>query len=822
LAKDDKKTGKEKKKRGVLESFESLSSLKRFFIVLLIHIVLMVVFLPEVTLENKVFLSPDAKAPMSFASVGKEALKQGEYPLWNPYIFCGMPSFSSLAYTPYVYPVSYITHILHTYLHFPQMTWLLFHYVMAGVGVYLLLLTLGVSSVVATIAGVIFMLMPNYIAMGVHGHGSQASAIAYMPFVLLLVYRIFNGKRPLIFASLLGIVLGFQLLRGHVQISYYTFLLVALVSIFEVVHLWKEGKKQRAIKLSSYVLLSVVAAFGVAAVLVFPVKSYSVYSIRGAGGGGLNYGYATSWSLGVGEILTFIFPWAYGFGKHTYFGAMPFTDYPNYLGLATVIFAIFALLFSKHRWKLFLVLVAVVSTLLAFGKNFPLVYDACFKFLPYFNRFRVPVMVLIVQQLAVVLLFGFGLEEFISRLKKKELPKWMLPSTMKWILVGVAVLILFVALSSSSISDSFARNPRVTARVQAQWIPFLGSNFVKDLFRVIILLGLTLSVVFLAVKKKIVYSVVLVSVFVLLIVDLFYVDRLITHPEIGWKSNEYRIISHRREAEELLKSDPIIDFLKEDKSFFRIFPAPYAPINRWTYSTFPFSDNRFMAFRIFSLGGYHAAKLKVYQDVLDVMFESFRGRRIPQGILNMLNAKYIVSYSPIFKENESYPLVFNRDNFYVYRNVGALPRVFLVDRYRVMDEKVAIREITSNSFDPSKEVLLTSRPNLEPVSKEGSTIRVKNYNLNSIEMEASIASPCIAVVSEIFYPEWKLFVDGVEKNILRANYCLRAFELDSGRHSIQFRFSSSVIKRSFVASITTFSLLILLALFSHLFIYRRA
>jgi hypothetical protein len=148
----------------------------------------------------------------------------------------------------------------------------------------------------------------------------------------------------------------------------------------------------------------------ISAVLYVPAHDYAQHSIRGASvSGGLDYAYATSWSLHPAEMLTFLFPYSFGFGKDLYVGFMPFTDYPNYVGFVVLAGAVAAMAMVRSRFVWFLFFVVVVSTVVSFGRFFPVLYDPLFKYLPFFNKFRVPVMVLIVQQFALVLMFGIGL-----------------------------------------------------------------------------------------------------------------------------------------------------------------------------------------------------------------------------------------------------------------------------------------------------------------------------------------------------------------------------------------------------------------------------
>ena len=166
-------------------SFDSMKGWKRGIAAAVLLVAVLAILVPELVFHDDVFIAPDTKAPMSFRTVGRTSLEEGTYPLWNPYLFCGMPSFSSLAYTPYVYPVSFITHVLYRYAGFPAMAWLLLHYLLAGAGTYMLARSFGIRPSISLLAGILFMIMPNYMAAGANGHGSKAKAVAWMPQILL-------------------------------------------------------------------------------------------------------------------------------------------------------------------------------------------------------------------------------------------------------------------------------------------------------------------------------------------------------------------------------------------------------------------------------------------------------------------------------------------------------------------------------------------------------------------------------------------------------------------------------------------------------------
>ncbi len=788
---------------GFLESLETGASWRRAVALAAVLVVVLCVLMGDVIFGNRIFDVPDSQAPLSFAAVGEKALREGTYPLWNPYLFCGMPSYASLSFTPYVYPPAYVTYVLQRYLGFPEMTWLLLHYLLAGVGMYLLARFLGARSSVSMLAGAAFMIMPNFVAIGAYGHGSQAGSIAYMPFALLLSWHILRGNRRLTMAALLAIVLGFQMLRGHVQIAYYTYLLIGLLFLFEGSALLRARRAREVAAGAAFLAAAVVLAVGIAAVLLVPVRQYAAYSIRGGGGsGGLDYGYATNWSLHPKEMLTFVFPWAFGYGAPTYWGAMPFTNYPNYLGVVTVAFGLFACRYARSRRTWFLVAAIVFSTVLAFGKYLPLLYAPMFKWFPYFNKFRVPVMALIIQQLAAVAAMAIGLEEFLRRRDEKRLPRWLEPARMKWVLIGAAAVFMLALLASGAVKSGVARNPAVASRLSGTALDLASSAYAANLLKTLIVALVVCLVAFLAVSRRILANTVVLAIAIIAAVDLVIENGNILHPEKGWPGSK-AIIAEKSARDEFTRPDAVTDFLKADTTLYRLFPVPAAQLGQWGYSSPLFSENRFMTFGISSLGGYHAAKLKSYQDVMNEMFAAFNEGSYPAAIVDMLNAKYFYAVFPLFREGSPFPLALQAGDAYVYENPRALPRAFCVDTFRVLPPREALAALRAPWFDPSRMAILSEEPAVRPVSAAGSSARITEYGLNAISIAAHIERPCILVVSEIAYPDWRAEVDGKETRILPANYGLRAVPLSPGDHEIRMRFSSRALRGSLIVSIAS-------------------
>jgi hypothetical protein len=813
----------------------------QILICIFLLVVAICVIYPELVFQGKVLHAGDVEAAASLGIAIQNEMRDNDvYPLWNPYLYGGMPSYESLSYTPHVYPLSVVTNFLVKFLHFPNFTWLLFHIFVLGLGMCVLLMERGVHYLIAAGAGVLMMWMPNHVAVGAHGHGSQAIAVGFIPFALLLWDRLWRGKGVMVNASLLVILLGFQLLRAHLQISFYTIALLCLHVLFFGVQQIRDafkgkqgsassphvtffkqwtGKKAALVNVSASVLVLgvvVVGALLLSAVLFAPVRDYAQYSIRGASeSGGLDYEYATSWSLHPAEMLTFIVPFSFGFGVQAYHGHMPFTDYPNYVGLAVMFFALAALFLVKTRYVRFLLFIIVVATLVAFGKYLPVLYNPLFRWLPFFNKFRVPVMVLIVQQIALVLLFAIGL----TAMMRQDLSRGRQLALRGTIIAAVFLLVALVTRDFwiNQYAGSIAPKLKFVRSVaeQTAYSRLAADHLHKDLIKIGVMLVALCGLFFAFFRGALKAAPLAVLVVVIAAVDLFMIDQYILRPYKLFPGSR-PIIKAKSERDRFRQPDAVINFLKQDKSLYRVFPRSHSsvPLERDFQE---FHSNRYMNFGIASIGGYHAAKLSIYQEFLEMMDGVLN--RGDYNIINMLNVKYLVLANPL-PENLPFEQVWEGKNYrgerrIVYHNPWVLPRAFFVDEYRVASGKEALATLASaGGVDTSRMVLLEKAPSIEPRSREGASATVSAYEFNEIRLNASLASPALLVLSEVFYPAWKVFVDGSEGEIIRANHILRAVALPEGDHEVVFRYDSSLLKRSFVVSVATFIIALTLVLFS--------
>lgn len=727
-----------------------------------------------VMLEGLTFVSPDATAPVGFVRVGERELARGVYPLWNPYLFCGMPSFASLAYNPWIYPPDWPLALVQKVLPLPDLTWLVLYYFLGGLGVFLLCREWGVERWGATLAGLAFLSVPNLVAVGAHGHGSQLVDSAYIPWMLWLAARFLHrgGIADLSWLALAG---GFQFLRGHVQIGYYTWLAIGLYTAVEVLRP-AAGSLGRRLGRAAGVAAAGALAAGLAAFLYLPVREYARYSIRGAAeGGGVPYDYATAWSLHPIEIATFLIPGFAGFGGHTYWGGMPFTDYPHYMGLAVLLLALAGLVGAARRGTaFFLAVLGLFALALSLGKN-SLLYGFFFEWMPYFNKFRVPVMVLVLLQLAVAVAAGLGLSSLLAPPAGRAAGRDLRLTAG----LGVAAVVFALGLLPDLWRDAYlgwVRGLRPDFPEANAKAAFDGAA--RDATRVGFFALVALGGAALARRRTIPVAAAATAVCLVTVADLWIVDHRILEPVLGPR------VESRRESER----DDIVTFLESraGEGAFRIVPVQ------------DFQSNRYAGFAIASLGGYHAAKPRLVQDYLDrgAHFAPLQSLLGGQGwredaFWNVANVRYVVVPGTL---PEGSPLVpVHQGSQVVFENPNALPRASLGTRYEVVPPADQLGRLLAADHDEHAVVLL-ERPPASPPGPESGTVRIVEYGLNTVRMETDAPNPTILRFADLYFPGWRATIDGAETEILRADHAFRAILVPAGRHRIEWRYESDALR----------------------------
>ncbi len=750
----------------------------------------------------------------------------GEYPLWQPYIFSGMPAFSSMMYTKWVYFPNFAFNLLNK-IGMPALWNMMFHYLFAAMGVYVLLRSLKVGFLPAILGGFAFMLTPFFIVMVSAGHGSQMMTAAYLPWLIYATRRIFQ-QPDLKGLIILAVIAGFQLQRGHVQVAYYGWMAVGWFVVIEAIFraLDKEWKN---FPLSlAYLLGGLVLGIGLAAVLYIPSLAYVAHTIRGgSAGGGLEYGYATSWSFPPYEFIALFFSDWFGFGGQNYWGGRTFTEHSDFIGL-TLLILMAGAFFSKEnlKEKVFLLSTMILALLISFGSYWPYLYDILFKLLPFFNKFRVPSMILILMELMVAVLAGVGLYTLLNLDEKRrsELVKNLLIATS--VLGGLLVIvILFKGMITGAFSSALMDSPKYHPQLSNARVDMFYSSLIKGLF--IGTLGLAAIWAYFAQKiQGLVFSVVMIA---LVVVELGHVDLRFTKNAVAKK----RVQAGEQET-------PAIRKLKQltTANPGRIFPVHTL-----------FGSNGWALHGLESIGGYSPAKLKVLQDFLNStrIEQTFLPKYYSQtesgaspkliedvdpvlrkrhlDLLRNLNIKYLVSpyplNDPLFKlvDQPLHIVRGQRAQVLIYEFMDDYARAWFVPEILTVSSSNEM----SSQMNASKSSPADIAYVLDPEGSIGSTtygvgtVSIEQHSLQSLQLKTDNTDDGFLIVSEVFYPAgWSIYMDGDTKlDMYATNELIRGIPVPAGQHTLKFVYEPPAVRAGF--RITFLSALILLGLGTFVF-----
>ncbi len=701
--------------------------------------------------------------------------RSGETPLWYPHIFGGMPFQASGTYHHLQYSFEALVNaILPDGLIGALHGRFFFHLLLGAVSMFFLARALSLSRPASFVAAAAFVFSTHVMATE---HANRFICFMHVPLVFLAAYRVFD-RGGVFDVVLLGGAFGSQLCSFHPQIAFYTAMLIGLYAACAVSCELRDRTHAGIILRKSGLFAGGIAlALAVAAVLVLPMQEYAQYSVRGlsVGGSGVNVPFATSWSFPPIEVLTFIVPSFAGFGGPFYWGDMPFTDFPNYLGIVVVVLAVTGVLLRPSRMTVFLVLAAMLALLVSFGRHLPPVSYAMLHFVPFFAKFRAPVMILVIVQFAVALLAGYGVHAVIEGIRSGKDSLRRFATRLCYVAAGVLLLALVLTVSEASFQSfmtelyeqadashgargGIVNNVEYHARLNAMRFDLLmGDLWVMVLF-------LCAAAALLLATRKTSPALFAAGVSVLVSVDLLLVASRVVNPE----DDPARI-----EAYYTARENDIVKALEDATGPYRILPLS------------EFFSNEYGYFGISSIGGYHAAKLGIYQELMDqVGFSSF-------PVLNMMNTRYLVSRQSLVDTGLS-PVV-ESEGGYLYRNDAALPRAFLVDSVRVVADKDAIFEALKDpGFSPGDYAILEKPVEAQFGPKGDSTVEITAHTPHRIEVAVEAAAPCLLVLSEIYYPAgWSAMIDDEPAEIYKTNYVLRSVVVPEGRHEVVMTFAPS-------------------------------
>lgn len=763
-------------------------------------------FFHEVVFDGKVFVAADTVASKSFETLVKDAEQQGIFPLWNPYIFCGMPGYASLSvhgdrfFDITATVLGAATRVFGSLLNNPDVGWQLFYYLLLGIGIYLFVYDKVRNWPAALLAGLAVMHSTFIIILMVVGHMTKVPVIAFFPFIFMILERL-RTKFDLPLSMALVVLIHFMFLPGHIQMIYYCYLALGLYYLFFLVRAAVLKEEWKGIVRSGLIFAAATGlAFAMTGDQYLSTLEYSKYSMRGAdpivpsaqaqakgpSNGGLDYEYATSWSYSPGEMTTFVVPAWYGSGwftysgaltqgeavrLNTYIGSMPFTDAPQYMGIVVLALAVIG--FWRNRRDPFVqytALLIVISLIVSFGREMPLLYDLLFNYLPMFNKFRIPSMVLILVQMMVPVLAGYGLAAVMADVRQRDAKRER--AYLYAAGAGAAVAVIAAAgrdivdsvhgmfFSARDVMQTLSRSYGGNQGVLAELHKTVLENAAADVTAA----GLLIGALGLAVWAYLRGSLRTLP-FAALVIALAFGDLV----RVNLRPMETH---HRQQASNVFTAPDYVNFLKQDTTLYRTleFENGQPPYN-----------NTLAYFRIQSAYGYQGAKMRQIQDMFDVVG---LGNPLLWGLMNV---KYIISTQP--DSNQVLLPVFGGSRAVLY-NRAELPRAFFVERTEVKSGIDILNAVKTMSFRPQEVayVMEETGQSVEPPG-EGASVRYTRFGIQDLELSVTATGNNLVFLSESWYPEgWKATVDGTEIPILRLNYMFRGVVVPKGEHTVRMVF----------------------------------
>ncbi len=792
----------------------------------------LLVFFGDALFTGKNFLAEgDNVAFYSFIPYLNAAKETGEFPLWVPYIFSGMPSLASfLAAGERSWDV-----VGNAVLFIPKIigegtgndTWrLVLWYAIYGFGVYTLMRSKNTSQGVALFTALSAVFSTWVLVWIMIGHSTKPVSFATLPWILFALERL-RERLSLQMFFVLTLAMVTLVTATHPQMMFYIGCAAALYLVTELITriIRKEGALD-VLKAGAALGVATILALATHADMFLASREYTPSSTRGSAplvqakgtqqeDGGNDYEYATNWSFSPEEVITFFVPNYYGFGKlkvesgrggkesvqTLYWGQMPFTDAANYMGIGVLLLGVLGAWFNRRDpFVIFLIVLSVFSLLLSFGKNFSVLYDVFFNYVPAFNKFRAPSMALHLMQFAMPVLAGYGLTTVLSWAGDKQRQKLALG------IAGVAAAFLVIGFVYTNIAeedyqatvaqtlvdkdaDDKLTDPKQISSGYTQLVfdemkgDWLGTGFLALCFGGLILL---------TVRGSIKPNVAMYAAIGITVIDLWRVASRPYEPSEG--SPEQRVF----------RRTEVVDFIKSDKGVFRIADLTNNPANWWAYH---FVEN---------VHGYSSAKIRVYQDMLDVAARGPGSEPVPGNsvivnpfLWNLLNVKYIVANQPVFNGE---PAFRSSTGTYVYSNPSVLPRAWFVDTVRVeSNARTTLNHLRDGDFDARATAFTMKDLGVPPASGAiGTSVRVTHKGNQHLTFACSTDVQRLLVVSEVFYKEWHCFVDGKEVPIHRTNFLLRGVVVPAGEHTVSFRFISPAFQTGKTVSIASNAIIILI------------
>jgi hypothetical protein len=553
---------------------------------------------------------------------------------------------------------------------------------------------------------------------------------------------------------------------------------------------------RQLLKSATIFLIAVLVGLGIQSDNFTQIWEYTPYSTRGTESiidkeaGPVQktetdfYEYATNWSFSPGEVLTWIVPSFYGFGKstyngpltnnqdfeaNTYFGQMMFVDVAMYMGVIVFFLSIFSMIINwKDPFVRYLTILISIATLISFGRTFPIAYDLMFHYFPFFDKFRVPSMILVLVQLSLPILAGLGIAKLISLKKENDKKYNNLVRNIFFVLSAIFVLTIVLA---SPIKSWFVERITASGRKDThavQLSDYSAEMFLNDARLAFFFTSAVFGLMFAYLKTFVSKDLMIVAIIFLSLFDLIRID------------NRGETYKNKDDIESAFAKPEYISAIESlnDKSTFRILNLKKDGLGTAAGQNANYNSY----FLIQDLHGYSGIKPRAYQDYMEVV-----GTPANQTLWRMANVKYIILDNLV--NLAGLKPVYSGTQTFVYENLNALPRAYFVNTVQKISAIDILNKVKNNQFDP-KEIAFVEDAEIK-VDKPDSTtsVTIEKYLDENIYLNVTASGNNFLFLGDTYLGKgWKAYIDEKETKIYRANHNFRGIIVPKGNHKIHFEY----------------------------------
>ena len=694
------------------------------------------------------------------------------------------------------------------------------------------------------------------------GHNGKVNTIEYFAPLLAGILLVYIRKKYVLGFIVTTLFFGLQVAANHPQMTYYLFLALGFLFLSELIRAIQKKTPMKHFLISSGIIASALAiGVGMNSQRIMANSEYIKETVRGkqilntenhtAGNSGMDKESILMWSYGKLETLNLFIPRlmgggsqepegkemmakiqelvqenvssqaeydriSKGFGNLTYWGDQPGTSGPAYQGAIVCFLALLGFFIAWKKYRYWILGASILTVFLAWGSNFMALSDFFIDFVPFYNKFRAPSSILVVVELLFPLIAIIGLYRFFT---DKTLTQEYKQKTLLYVGGGTLGFVLILLVFGKSLLGFHTDNEK-------NYLPPFLLDYLTDerfkLFRIdaikaFIYVAIAVAALFLVLKQKLNQNIALVIIGVVSLFDLWtvnkrylnddnYVDKIFAENPFQTESSDLMAekVQGNPNLEPILANVNVNKTLEtiaeKDKTHYRIFNNILGTFSETNTSYFKSS-----------IGGYHAVKLRRYDDVINEYFQIMDSVKVP-NILNLLNAKYLVLGGP--EQPQAMP------------NPKANGNAWFVSDLKFVESPN--QEIKAIGTINSKRTAVISADDKKyfdgkPVQADSTAfINLTKYQPNELEFKSQSKTPQLAVFSEIYYPHgWKFFIDEKEVPYIKADYLLRAVHVPAGNHSVRMVFEPEVIEKGKWISLICFGLFVLLSGAGIYFLYRK-